>query len=218
MRIKMINNSFLILLTAIVTFHPFDIICQTGSFDTPSHEPGKCFANCLIPNIIEKWKESFPVFLGEYSDTLEYVQLISIELPQSNIWEKKRDANCKSSNPEDCFIWCLYDQPSTTLELYVVSDTSLTTNYVWESFDLSEVTIEGGYFELKQVICAAKINDTILQRISTELFNQGFLGRANLGFTRSKIKGALKNFQIKNNLPLGEYDFETLEALGIILE
>ncbi len=74
------------------------------------HTPGKYYAKCLIPDVYEYWEESYQIYSGTYYDSLNFVEKIDISLDGEDVYN-----------------------------IYVVTDSTLTNEFVWETFLFEEV-------------------------------------------------------------------------------
>ncbi len=73
----------------------------------------------------------------------------------------------------------------------------------------------GGFNEWREVVCADDITTNLVQRVQSALNSRGYdVGPAD-GVNGAKTKSALARFQKDNGLPVGNFNFETLRALGI---
>gem|GEM_PF-4192357 len=148
--------------------------------------PGPCYAKCLISDSYEFWEESYAVYQGKFHDTMDFVERIDISTESQDV-----------------------------RHIYVVTDSSKTDEFVRETFFFKELIEESGY-KWKQVICDNKITKDIVKRIHQELYVRGYLSIDEVTEKMDhKNKCALKNFQIDNDLPLGQLDEDTLNSLGL---
>ena len=179
-------------------------------------EPGKCYAKCLIESTIKEKEHSVPIYSGkEFNQDFIEKQEIVIN-PATTKWVKRKaDKNCLSADPEDCLVWCLVEEPSETMEAYVVTDTSLTDDYYWETVTIKKIVKEGVFHEWREVICNNKVIAELNNQIQLALIQKGYDAGPSDGIIGTKTKAALVKFQKDNNLPIGNLNIETLDALGI---
>ncbi len=95
-------------------------------------------------------------------------------------------------------------------------DSSPTSEYVIESFDISTIVKAGGFTEWKEVICDSKVTYKLIKKIKEQLILEGFdlenYKRRDFG---PAAKSALVQYQKANDLPIGNLDIETLNHLGV---
>jgi len=181
-------------------------------------EPGKCFAKCLIPDKSEeKLVGEFLVFTGENTNTEGVVYREIITREASTKWEKKKaDRNCRSSNPEDCMVWCLVEVPEQSVIFYEVTDTTLVKDYSLEEVYASLINEEEDLIKWKETICDNDITPALYSSIQQSLIDQGYdIGKDEVGDMGPASKSAFIQFQKDYNLPIGGLNIESLDALGV---
>lgn len=89
----------------------------------------------------------------------------------------------------------------------------------WSTVSKRVITKPGGYSEWRQVVCSHKIDSEFYQELKAALQKKGFQlsDKQNSTTEKAEILEALIDFQRLNFLPLGQFDFETIRALGISL-
>ncbi|MBT8231591.1 MAG: peptidoglycan-binding protein [Saprospiraceae bacterium] len=177
-----------------------------------------CLAKCIIPEKYEINSINILEYTGDdYSN--QNVNLIDIEIsPASKRWEKKlADKNCKSENPDDCLVWCLVEEDAITQSYYVVIDTIIEKSFKKTTVVQKIITQEAGLTEWRQVVCAKDLNPRFYKKIQSKLLELGYkIGPKGVtGEFDAKSKAALTSFQKENQLPQGNIDFQTLDALGV---
>jgi len=180
----------------------------------------KCTANCLVDP--ESYK---PIILPiikfeDISDDIAFAKT-KVRIVREPKYVKKVDRNCLAANPNDCFESVLLEQADAYTSYYVLLDTSVTQNYIFKTFDEHNLYIHPSPLNLEErkVICPTDLSIALLQEIQTELITRGFLEDqlSSEHFTK-EIRMALVNYQIANDLPIGQLDAETLEELEILIE
>jgi len=180
-----------------------------------------CHAKCLMPPGFEvEEAESYPVFTGAFLDNTEYTEEILIQISTSSTkWVKKKaDKNCLSANPDDCLVWCLVDVPGQTKTITVVTDTSRTKDYEYRK--VKKLTkVEGkGVTEWRPVLCETNQTVSIISQIQNTLRAKEYYYGSTTGLMDTATKKALVAFQKESDLPVGNLDFDTLDALSINLD
>jgi hypothetical protein len=79
------------------------------------------------------------------------------------------------------------------------------------------MTKSGGYTDWREVLCGAKLTSERIRQIQNALISKGYsVGTAGADNVFGEdTKTALKKFQADNNLPQGNLNMETLNALGV---
>lgn len=74
---------------------------------------------------------------------------------------------------------------------------------------------KGGYTVWTEILCANKTSSSTIRKLQRALRAEGYsIGVAD-GVLGTRTQASLKQFQIDNNLPIGNLNIETLRALGI---
>lgn len=164
----------------------FESYCQSETLD--STEAGKCYRECNISHYPEH---------ARYDTTIvEYEKM-----PSTSNWVKRKaDRNCLSSNPDDCMVWCLVNTPAvmdTIHEFNVIIDESLTTQV--------------------EVLCPEEANEELFMSIYNHLHTNGYSDKLKKKDQKNfnKIRDAYTSYQIKNQMPLGGLNLETLRHMGL---
>ncbi len=180
-------------------------------------KPGACFAKALIPDMFITEIQEFAVYTGLENEQGLALDTIEWETaPERTEWQKKRaDKNCLSDNPEDCLVWCLVNVPAEIKTLVVVLDTTQTENYELIEENRKELAEAGAYTEWKEVLCENQITPGIVTQLQEALYSRGYFSSTISGKYTNPTRDALSNFQKANGLPIGQLDFETLEALEV---
>jgi len=182
-------------------------------------EPGKCYAKCLTPDIIEEETLTFNIYTGDDPEIeSQYVKTEVVEIaPASSKWVKKKaDKNCLSADPNDCLVLCLVATPAQTITVNnILIDTTASKDFEIETHNIDFVSASGGQQVWMTVICnpdellTAEVQQVLNEEgydLSREIM-QGVFGKAS--------KKALIQFQKDNELHIGGLTEETLDILGI---
>ena len=184
----------------------------------PNPKPGSCYAKSLMPDQTSTNSQYLAVYTGD--EAFEDVEIETREIvikPASKKWEKKQvDRNCLSADPNDCLVWCMVDVPAQTETYKVLIDTTQSSNYKMTAIHQEELVSKGGYTEWKEVLCQNKVTKGLLSKLQSTLKDQQFYDAEITSSFDSKTRAALTKYQRANSLPVGQLDFETLDALGII--
>jgi len=182
--------------------------------DTMHSKPGSCYAKCLMPPEMRYDTLNLAVYTKEDHQTNTNVNTRTIiTTPANTMWVKKKaSVNCYSNDPNDCLVWCLVEVPAIVETHHVLNDTIGSNDYKMKQVLVGEI-LNSGETEWREVLCQTQAEATYPQ-LSEKFAELNFLDRD----TEDKklIKAALVEYQRANNLPIGNFDFETLDALGIL--
>ncbi len=194
--------------------------CKTRQFNTGSSRNGKCFAKCLFIDKVITEIEEFTVYTGnEIEENVKVVPKEIIVKPSSTKWiKKKANNNCLSPDPDDCLVWCLVEEKPIVRTVLVLSDTTQSQNYKIEKIEKEVNRIQGRSFEWREVACEEDITPYVIGEIQNALKLNQYYGGEISNKLDGPTKEALTNFQDNNNLPIGQLDLETLDALGVIIK
>lgn len=176
----------------------------------------KCYERSIIEATYIKTEQWFAIYNGDIKK--ENVETKEIELilePAKVVWFKKANENCHSINPDDCFTWCLKEQPPITEKLIILIDTTQSQNYYTESFEVNEIEGKGGFSEWEQVLCKQDMTEEFIINLQKKLLYEGYLDKIDYRLTRlsKTVLEALSSFQHDNDLPQGNITLKTLDLL-----
>lgn len=209
------RNQFIVILSLLCFC---SLVTAQPDVNMPS-EPGLCYAKCLIPIVYEKWSDWYPVYIGNpLYEEVDLDTVIVEYMPAGEVWEKRRsNENCPSEDPNDCIIWCLVEVPEKIEFITVLRDTTQSVNYDWTEVEGKIWIDEGGTTEWREVVCDSDITPRLYKRVQSALIDKGYvLGSSGAdGNAGPATKAALVKFQRDHDLPIGQLDFQTLDALNI---
>ncbi len=187
--------------------------------DKPPAEPGKCYQKCLISEKLEQETYQLAIYTGntpEEDQAFLATKTITIR-PASTKWVKKRaDRNCRSSNPDDCLVWCLVETPAQTRELRYVTDTLQLTSFKLEDITVNHIVKRGGFREWVEVVCHNKIDQRLLNSVCQQLYIAGAITTCDVtGVNDPTLQAALSAYQRTNQLPVGSFNIPTLQHMGL---
>ena len=181
----------------------------------PPNEPGNCYAECQV-NDISSHEEEYYVYTGQGDEELVDIETKEIQIsPKHYTWINKKDKNCLSKNPEDCMILCLMEVPADTLRLLVLKDTTQTKNFIIEKLTIYDNISNTQKTEWRKVVCESDINRILIGKIQNALREKGFYKVVNTYILDEYTKSKLKEFQMDNYLPTGNFNLETMRELGV---
>ena len=120
---------------------------------------------------------------------------------------------CKSFDPRNCAMMCWVEKPARFQKLVIVTDTFQNKDFELVTFTL-QTKITHNKSTMLEVVCNQFLTTAFLQKIADSLVAKGYPAPKDQLTTVTVIE-ALQQFQIDNNLPSRQFDFETLTLLGI---
>lgn len=182
-----------------------------------SADPSKCYAKCMLEDHYEYEYEDYIVFTGDETTDgvkLEQIQVVLVEA--GTRWVKKKaDRECLSKDPNDCMVWCLTKVEEEIIELTTLLDTFTSKDFKIETIEF-EFFIRSGGTEWREVVCADDVTDDLIKKIKLSLKKLGYNTILQKLTYDDNLKFELTQFQKDNYLPIGNLDFETLKALGVL--
>lgn len=207
------------ILSSCASTNPKDVEPSVFGDDHPfagmPSEPGKCYAKCQVANEYKTTKKEVVEYIGD--KTTEKVDIKEILLsPAAKGWEKRMaDKDCNSSDPEDCMLWCLVDVPAQYI--MTLEDTTQSSNWKMTEVEVREIVKKGGYTEWNEVVCNGDLTPQIYRAVKNSLYKLGFdvgVNKDDSSWGR-EAKLALVTFQKGNDLPIGNFNIPTMDALNI---
>lgn len=182
----------------------------------PNAVVGKCYAKCLNPLIFEEYTTQYIVYTGkEPIEKVGYV-LKKIEvMPAHQIAKKQRIPNCHSTGIDDCIAITLVEKPAEFIQLKVLTDTTQTPNYEIRNIIAKRLIQNATNPDWEEILCEKKITEKVINSIRTALSEKGYQFTSQQLQIDSEVKSALLDFQKKNQLPKGNLNIKTLDALGV---
>lgn len=218
------KRSFFTILTVFMVFlngcvtQPSTNTANSGSnFDLPPNAvPGKCYAKCLNPPILEEYTTQYIVYTGnEPIEKIGYeVKTIEV-VPAHQIVEKQRIPDCYSTAEDGCMSKVLVNKPAEFIKLKILTDTTQTPNYELKNVVAKRLVENASSQNWEEILCANKVTEKIVNSIRTVLSEKGYQFTSQQLQIDSEVKSALLDFQKKNSLPQGNLNLKTLDALGV---
>ncbi|MEM9545014.1 MAG: peptidoglycan-binding domain-containing protein [Bacteroidota bacterium] len=164
--------------------------------------------------------EEFFVYTGDGNENVEIIEKKIVVKSAQTKWIKKPanlKTKCASPDPNDCMVWCLVEEEAVVRTIQVLVDTTQTKNDVIERIKKQTGEEKRGTMEWKEVVCEKYIDVSLIQSVQNRLLEKGFYGGDKNGKMDKSFKDALSLFQIENTLPVGQFDFETLDVHGVLV-
>jgi hypothetical protein len=161
-------------------------------------------------------------------------------------WVKgKADANCLSANPDDCRVLCLVEvpaqyktvtkrvikSPTSTKEIIIPAEYKVVKKNVmvkaastrqieipaeYKAVTKNVLVKSGGWSDWKEVLCANQVTKEKIRAIQMALASLGYDPGPADNVLGPQTRKALLQYQKDNNLPQGNLNKETLQALGVL--
>lgn len=178
---------------------------------------GECSAQSLIANKYEYKEEKYPIYLGVFHDSIDYVEEIELIVSPTVVEWNKCKTDCISPKAKDCFVWCLNEKPKEILKLVIVTDTTRIDNYNWKKFEIKELIEEGGEIDViqREVICDYYITSDFYREVLKALIAKDYYSGSIEDFSPSEVKKIFHQYQKDNGHPFGQWTLETLDALEV---
>jgi hypothetical protein len=186
------------------------IVVESYAQENPSQEAGKCYAKCNSG--VSYTIETFAEYLGD--KRVGSIEEYTIDLEPNQTIEKKKGVKSKCYDPssEDCFLWETIDiSDEESVTFWIVADTSVVKNFKMTTL---KITKSKG-IEWREVLCESNCTPTVIEEIYQKLTALGYYCGKQKSLISSDFKNALIKYQIKNNLPVGQLNIETLNQLKI---
>jgi len=179
----------------------------------PNHELGKCYSKQKIGYKFQFREQEYPIYLGEYHDTLDFIEKIELVIsPAYKDWIYHgiiRDRHGEIADIE------VVEIDEEVLELLIVNDLTKTDDYISEFYEIKELIEEGGQIVWTEILCSSKRSTKIEDQIREELIDRGYYTSPNSNENDEKLINAMWAFQNENGLPMGLFNIQTLNILGI---
>lgn len=193
-----------------------------GSRDQMPTAPGKCFARCLIPDQTSiDTLGVFPIYNGANPGDVRMNEFVIHEGRSYTKWiKKKADRNCLAPDPDDCLVWCLVEMKEEKETINYMVDTTENKEFEMKLITRTNVEMEGGYTEWREVLCEKDIDRDLIKNLSLSLMARDYISaetqlKMDMSSFSPELKAALIKFQTDQGLPIGQLDMETLEVLNV---
>ncbi|MEM9918438.1 MAG: peptidoglycan-binding domain-containing protein [Bacteroidota bacterium] len=218
------KNTFLLLCSMIGFLAIGCHSSQAGlrTYDAPSSpadfKPGKCYAKCMTPDRYEESTDEYILYTGDASADEVPVETLLVEVqPATTKWvQKRRPGGCQSADPKDCMMWCQVEVPAQYKSLKVLRDTSLSSDYRIERITSKRLLYAGGNMAFREVLCASQLTDRVVFQIQDALVEKGYMQGPTSPTMTTTARQAMNRFQQESGLPVGQFDLETMDHLGVI--
>lgn len=183
-------------------------------------EPGKRYSSCAIAPQFEIIDSvSYWVYLGTDSlqKGIEHIQLMT--RPSYLEWEhilEGKVCDGEEFDYSECDLWFYKEVAATWEVIPVVRDIYSVKDYERRTYYIEGLLKNGTLTKRHHVICPTVCSSNLAAAVQTALRKKGYDLRSAEKNKFDKItKAALVSYQIKNGLPQGQLDYETLVSLGI---
>jgi len=183
-------------------------------------EIGQCYVRCNLQPQYEMVSNQYPIYTGNNYQDKNVRMIIINETPKSLKLSSKRISTlCKHIDDDysyGCDIVCYEDAPLAVDTIYIVTDTFAMKEFKMEVRTHKELIKEQGYTRWAEFDCpcTGMAVDALVAQIQEALIDLGYKLELTNKMDR-ETKNCLVDYQKKNELPIGQLDFETLKSLGI---
>jgi len=205
---------------SMITF--FLTACSTiyyPNYQADKGDDGKCFSTAKIPEgfITYNSTHAYPIFTGD-NPNKDYVHLTKVIVKdRETTWEKKsKDGDCQSSDPNDCFVWCLVNIPEIIAEVYLVTDTKKTSDFEYQYPSVDR--FEESKMATVEVLCPKRVDSTLVTKIVETLHHDLNIIEKDYTELDETFFAALREYQQRHELPAGALDIKTLKFMGVYRE
>lgn len=158
----------------------------------------------------------YPV-LDAPNESVNTLVLKHVIVPGGQAWVEKKNENCVSNNPDDCYMWCSVMREEESQALDVVANYSAvdSTLIKWESY--AYPSSHKDFVGSCQVVCSKTVNESLITEVSALLASQGYdIDPAHYRYDLDFFV-PLEQYQLKHNLPIGQLNLATLIHMGVSL-
>lgn len=193
--------------TLILTF-AVSALCIAQSKSTKD-----CKAMLPFESIEETVEKIHYIFTG--SDTtglnVKVTKITVMEAKKEMV--KRRDKNCTSPNPQECYITVLEEVPAVTMNLYTLPGPDATNEYDTRKEKVQVLKRAAGQQEVS-IVCPKNRSKALITKIQNALVAKGYPLVAN-GILDQQTMLSINDFQKEKSLAYGDLTLETLAALGL---
>jgi hypothetical protein len=173
-----------------------------------------CTANLTLDPVEETVEKIHYIFTGSDTTGLNVkVTKITVVEGRRELVKRRKDKNCQSPNPEDCYIEVLEDIPPVTMNLYTLAGPDKTSEYDTRKEKIKVLRQEGGQVS-RPVVCAKNRSVKLISKVQSALIGLGYPLTTN-GIFDQATQLSMTDFQRTNKLAHGDLSLETLAALKI---
>jgi len=164
----------------------------------PNPEPGKCYAQCLTPGVEAQPAQTTNTTYRRYvgSEDIKFV---------TRYHDVRIDENGKVTER------IAIQEPKNIRSL-------AEEDVVLDTYSTYHAEVKGrpaGAPEWQEIVCSGDVTDKIVQQLADKLRNKGFQLNGVHTVLDADVKKVMIEFQLKNELSVGQLTFQTLNALGV---
>ena len=184
------------------------------SYSLLVHSQSKnCTSLCKIDPIKEEKIIKHFIYTGADTTGMNVKLTKILVAPERTVQVKKFDKNCNKPNFEDCYFFKIETIPPVTMNLYTLTDPSVTSQYEVREEKVDVIISDITEVE-KEVICPANKTKTLILKIQKGLKDNGYDLPEN-GLMDEATTLAIEDFQRSQHIAYGEITLETLTLLGV---
>ncbi|MBK9736002.1 MAG: peptidoglycan-binding protein [Saprospiraceae bacterium] len=173
-----------------------------------------CKATCTTDPVIETVEKIHYIFTGADTTGLNVkMTKITVVEGRKEMVKKRKDKDCISENPMDCFIEVMEDIPPVTMNLYTLPNGDKTKEYDIRKEKINVVKKEGGKSN-EDIVCIKNRSTKLIKKVQQGLIAVGYPLSVN-GILDQATNLSITDFQKSKGLAYGDLTLSTLAALGI---
>lgn len=188
----------------------FQVLALQGQeIDGPENAiSGHCYAQCLLPLVLDTIQEKFPLYVGPSDSTILFSEISFSFLPDGHMdlfddLPEPERARSQKAFPKDPMMLSIITEPDSV-------DQSLI-NWI----DLARlVIIEEESIGWEEVCCRIDQSKILWSRLRGRLSVDGYLEKPRSSRPADLFR-ALENYQRDHGLPIGHLNIKTLKAMEI---
>ena len=173
-----------------------------------------CKSSCNIDPVTEIIEKNHYIFTGSDTTGLNVKSTkITIVEGRKELVKKRKDKDCISENPMDCYIEVMEDIPPVTMNLYTLPNGDKTKEYDIRKEKITVVKKEGGKSN-ENIVCLKNRSTKLIKKVQQGLIAAGYPLSVN-GILDQATNLAVTDFQKSKGMAYGDLTLSTLSALGI---
>jgi len=201
---KTLNHLFLFVILILLSG---EIVAQENS--PPAPKFGKCYAKCNLPIKYEVIEGTFDIFLGDSTDGIEFDSLY--------FYVESKTGDLIYLGAESDLTRKQRRQIENFVKIVFVKDSNGINDEIVEEIYTYKERVGGGDIGWVEIVCQADVGSSMLKEVQNILNEEGYLNTQFItGRMDAEVRKALTQYQEENNLPVGNLNIKTLEAMGVL--
>lgn len=196
-----------------------DLLKEHCVFDSRKAEPGKAYVAAMSEPVFEHKDTTVIIYTGNDIER-DDIQVYQLRVQDAYSSWKKLDASnicgIKSYDNIESYALSYVENPAIYQTLYIVQDTSENKDWELQTFTIKRLVRQSELSAMRAMSCPSVCGFDIYKKVKEALLLRGYkmdMSKPN-SFSLAD-KELLLEFQKKNNLSVGQLDYETLKALDV---